>query len=312
MNPHGSRPILVLVGPTGVGKSDVALHAAMRLSGEIVSADSRLLYRLMDIGTAKPDAAMRQAVPHHLVDVADPDRQYTSKDYEREARKVVGDILGRGHLPVVVGGTGLYVRALLEGIFDGPAADRALRENLRETARLKGKEFLWKKLAEVDPDKARSIAPQNLSRVIRALEVFDLTGRPMTVLEKGTAPMGVASVKIGLMRDRKDLYRLIEQRVDRMIESGLVDEVKRLVAVGYAGSPVVRNSLGYREVLRHLEGSLSLEDAIDLIKKNTRHFAKRQITWFAKDKGIIWLDVTGRSDCLALASEVCEVYERAK
>jgi tRNA dimethylallyltransferase len=308
VTPPEKGTVLVLVGPTGVGKTDVAFHAARSLGGEIVSADSRLVYQFMDIGTAKPDRAMRQAVPHHMIDTVTPDQQYTSKAYEREARRVVGALLEQGSPPVVVGGTGLYVRALLKGIFDGPAGSEAIRKRLEDTAEREGREALWRRLRDVDPDKAVQINPNNLARVIRALEVHELAGRTMSDLEKRTRPLGAPYVKIGLRRQRGDLYARIDRRVDRMLEEGLVEEVRRLVEMGYGQAPVVRNTLGYRETLLHLEGEIALDLMADLIKKNTRNFAKRQMTWFGREPDTTWLDVTGRSDSEAIAGEVCRLY----
>ena len=307
--PHGT--LLVVVGPTAVGKTDISVHVARRLGGEIVSADSRLVYRLMDIGTAKPDAKTRAEIPHHMIDVAFPDRQYTAKEYEVEARKVIGEILGRKRVPIVVGGTGLYVRALLKGIFEGPSADKALRASLEDAARRDGPEVLWRKLAEVDPEKARQIGPANVQRIIRALEVFDLTGSPMSSLEKKSEPFGLPSIKIGLMRKRPDLYQRIEQRVDRMVELGLLDEVRGLVGRGYGQSAVVRNSLGYREVMLYLEGAIPLHEAVRLMKRSTRNFAKRQMTWFAREPDVAWIDPTGREDHETVAGEICTIYESA-
>jgi tRNA dimethylallyltransferase len=304
VSPSGDAKILVLVGPTAVGKSDVALHLATRLGAEIVSADSRLVYRFMDIGTAKPDRAMRERAPHHMIDVVEPDRQYTSKQYERDARQAITAILARGRTPLVVGGTGLYVRALLEGIFDGPAADAGIRRRLHGIADSSGKARLWQMLAEIDPEKARRTDPENISRVVRALEVHELTGRRMSDLERASKPLGLAAVKIGLARARADLYGLIDRRVDAMLELGFVEEVESLLRMGYGDTLAVRNSLGYRDVLRHLAGEISLGDARRLIKLHTRHFAKRQFTWFRKEPDLRWVDLTGRHDAEAIGAEI--------
>jgi tRNA dimethylallyltransferase len=264
----------------------------------------------MDIGTAKPDLGMRAQVPHHLIDLVEPDRQYTSKQYERDARDAISGIVARGKLPLVVGGTGLYVRALLAGIFEGPAADPAVRSRLLETARSRGKAYLWQQLAAVDPEKAARTDPRNLSRVVRALEVFEATGEPMSRLERGRSPLGLPAVKIGLSRARPDLDSLIDRRVDHMLKAGFVDEVRRLVARGYGEAPVVKASLGYREMLCHLRGDISLGEATALIKRNTRSFAKRQMTWFRKEPDVVWLDVTGRRDADEIAVEVCRMYQQ--
>jgi len=301
---------LVLVGPTATGKSDVALEAALSLGAEIVSADSRLVYRFMDVGTAKPNRAMRARVPHHLIDLVDPDRQYTSKDYERDARAAVSAIIARGRIPLVVGGTGLYVRALLSGIFEGPPANPALRARLAETARSAGGGSLWRRLAQVDPEKAARTDPHNLARVIRALEVFEATGEPMSRLEAGRSPLGLAAVKVGLRRATPDLNRLIDARVGRMLEAGLVDEVRGLVARGYGEAPAVKASLGYRETLKYLGGALSLDDAAALVRRHTRAFAKRQMTWFRGEVDIAWLDVTDTQTPAEVAAEVCREYLR--
>jgi tRNA dimethylallyltransferase len=308
VSPPGNPTLLVLVGPTAVGKTEVALRVAQKLEAEIVSADSRLVYRFMDIGTAKPDRLMRDQIPHHMIDIVEPDRQYTSKQYEREAREAVSAILARGRLPLVVGGTGLYVRALLEGIFDGPSADAGIRRRLLEAARVDGRASLWRRLLEVDPERAGRIDPENIARVVRALEVFEVTGRRMSDLEKASKPLGLPAVKIGLTRARHDLYGLIERRVGRMLDLGLVEEVRGLIRMGYGETPVVRHSLGYREMLRHVAGESSLKEATDLIKQRTRHFAKRQMTWFRKEPDLAWVDVTGRGDTEAIAAEVCELY----
>jgi tRNA dimethylallyltransferase len=296
--------IVVLVGPTGVGKTDVGFHLATSLGAEIVSADSRLVYRLMDIGTAKPDRALTSRVPHHMIDLLAPDRQFTCKEYERTARKAIDEIAGRGKPTVVVGGTGLYVRALVRGIFDGPAADPAVRGRLAEEARRRGTRALWEDLARVDPEKAGQIHPTNLTRIVRALEVQERTGKRMSDLEKEARPLDYPFRLVGLTRERQDLYRRIDRRVEEMFEAGLVDEVRQLASLGYTDGPVVRKTLGYAEVLRYLEGEMALDEAFRSVKTNTRNFAKRQITWFKQEREIKWVDVTGRADYQAIASEI--------
>jgi len=304
VKPAQEQSVLIVLGPTGVGKTEVGFQLALLVGGEIISADSRLVYRGMDIGTAKPSSRMRDEVPHHLIDVIDPDREYTCKMFEEQARRAVDDIIGRGKTPVVVGGTGLYVRALTDGIFEGPGRDEALRARLEAEAESKGRRHLWERLEAVDPEKARVIDPENLVRVIRALEVYELAGRPMSELEKAAEPLGVPYLKVGLIRAREELYRAIDHRVDAMLEAGLVEEVKRLVEQGYGDAPAVRDSLGYQEVLRYLDGSTTYVEAVCLMKRNTRHFAKRQMTWFRKEKDVAWIDITARTDYPQIAQEI--------
>lgn len=296
MSERGPLPFLIIVGPTGVGKTEVAFRAARLLGGEIVSADSRLVYRMMDIGTAKPGAQMMEQVRHHMIDLVDPDENYTCKRFEQDAREAVRDILSRRRVPVVVGGSGLYIRALTDGIFEGPEADTELRRNLRSEAARRGTAWLWTRLKDVDPEKAAQIDPQNLVRIIRALEVYELTGRRMSELEQQAERFEVPSVTVGLKRGRGELYRLIDCRVDRMMEAGFLYEVRMLLDQGYGDTHAVGRSLGYRELIGHLRGKTTLADAVELIKRNTRHFAKRQMTWSKKDTAITWLDISDDSD----------------
>lgn len=307
---RGKKSFVIIVGPTGVGKTAVGHELAGLTGGEIVSADSRLFYRMMDVGTAKPTPEMRTEVRYHLIDIVNPDEIYTCKRFEQEAREAIEDILGRGKLPIVVGGSGLYIRALTRGIFDGPEAQPALRKRLREEGRIRGSHYLWQRLRGVDPKKANQIDPTNIVRIIRALEVYEITGKPMSELEARAKPIGLEYLKIGLNRQRRELYAFIDARVDEMISQGLLDEVKELVARGYGGSQVVRRSLGYREMLEYLEGRLSFDAAVHLIKRNTRRFAKRQMTWFRKEGDIRWLDLTGQTDPLEVAKIIMALLER--
>jgi tRNA dimethylallyltransferase len=298
------QTVLIVVGPTGVGKTEVGFYLALAVGGEIISADSRLVYRGMDIGTAKPSRRMRDEVAHHLIDIVDPGDEYTCKMFEEDARQAVHDILARGKTPVVVGGTGLYVRALTDGIFEGPGRDDELRARLMAEARDKGARDLWERLHTLDPGKARGIDPENVVRVVRALEVYYLTGRPMSELEKTARPLEVPFAKVALTRAREELYGIIDRRVEAMLEAGLVEEVKRLVDQGYRDAPAVHDSLGYQEVLRYLDGAITYAEAVRLIKRNTRRFAKRQMTWFRKEEDIKWVDITGRTDFPEIARQI--------
>ncbi|RMG91946.1 MAG: tRNA (adenosine(37)-N6)-dimethylallyltransferase MiaA [Chloroflexi bacterium] len=282
------RPLLVLVGQTAVGKTALSIRLAREFSGEIVSADSRLFYRGMDIGTAKPTLAERTAVPHHLIDICDPDETLTLGQYQRLAYATINAIHAREHLPILVGGTGQYVRAVIEGwgIPEVPPQP-ALREAL---ARLGGTE-LSRWLRHLDPVAAARIDPRNVRRVIRALEVTLVTGRPISSLqEKHPPPYEIKMV--GLFRARESLYRRIDARVDEMMVTGLLDEVRRLKAAGYDRSVPAMSGLGYRQLLAYLDGEVSLEDAVARIKYETHRFARQQATWFRRDDPrIVWFDM---------------------
>jgi tRNA dimethylallyltransferase len=312
MSGEAPKTTLVLVGATGTGKTDVAFQLAREyLPGEVVSADSRLIYRHMDIATAKPTAEMMEEVPHHMVDLVDPDTQYTCREYQTEARRSIHDILGRGLTPIVAGGSGLYVKALTDGIFDGPAANDEVRERLAREGERWSSQYLWERLDEVDPEKAAQIDPENAVRIIRALEVFEITGEKMSDLEKDVEPLDVPFVKLGLRRDTEDLYRRIDARVDGMMEVGLLGETSALIDLGYGESLAFRNTLGYRELADHLAGNTTLGDAVDLIKLNTRRFAKRQGTWFRKDPDIVWVDVPPKAQASAVSQVVFQAYRKA-
>lgn len=310
---HGHNLTLVLVGATGTGKSDVAFHLAREhLPGEIVSADSRLVYRRMDIATAKPRRDMMAEVPHHMIDLVNPDARFTCKDFQTEARRVIHDILDRGVTPIVVGGSGLYVRALTDGVFDGPAANDDVRDSLAREAETRGSAHLWEKLREVDPEKAAGVDPENAVRIIRALEVYEITGERMSDLEKNVEPLDVPFTKIGLRRQTEDLYRRIEERVDLMMQMGLLAETRALMDGGYRECRAVKNTLGYPELFEHLQGRTTLEDAVGLIKLHTRRFAKRQGTWFNKEKDIRWIDIKPDTPTSAIAEMVYSEYKRAR
>lgn len=291
LNP--SEKILVILGPTGVGKTKISLELADKIKGEIICADSRQIYRFMDIGTAKPKPEQRRKIIHHLIDIVDPDEKFTAADFDREAKKIIKDLISRGKSPIVVGGSGLYIRALTRGFFKGPRGNSKIREKLKKIARQKGKEYLHMKLSDVDPEAAQRIHPNNLVRVIRALEVYELTKTPISQLQKQGEydKREFDFTKIGLNLDRKKLYAKIEKRVDQMMNEGFLDEVKKLENLGYSKKSTPLKTLGYKELLSYLEGSLSLSEAVDLIKKNTRNYAKRQLTWFKKEEGIAWFDV---------------------
>jgi len=288
--PEVEIPVLVIVGPTAVGKTEAAVLAAEQMNGEIVSADSRQIYRGMDVGTAKPEPEFLRRVPHHLLDVGSPAERFNAVRFARLARRAIADIHGRGRLALVVGGSGLYLRALLDGLFLGPPASAPIRAQLSEVADRRGVGELHARLAEVDPDSARRIHPNDRVRLVRALEVFLLTGDPMSRLRERIEEDTVAldATWVGLARERVDLYGRIDARVDAMIEAGWVEEVRRLESSGSGPKPGL-DAVGYREILTFLRGERHLEAAVALIKRNTRRYAKRQITWFSKDARISWI-----------------------
>jgi tRNA dimethylallyltransferase len=301
------RKILVILGPTASGKTKVSLEIADILKGEIISADSRQVYRFMDIGTAKPSLEERKKVHHHLINIVNPDGYFSAADFSTKAREAVKDVLGRGKEPIVVGGSGLYLRALLKGIFKGPGRDEKLRSELKEKAEKNGVEFLFNKLEKKDPEAAKKIGPHNLMRIIRALEVYELTGKKISGLQKEGEypPEEYDFVKVGLKLEREKLYQRIDQRVELMVESGLVDEVKNLKEKRYDLRFAPLKTFGYKEIFQYQNGEISLEQAKGKIKLETRHYAKRQITWFKKEEGICWIDAEKEN----LRDEILRIFE---
>jgi len=311
-------PLLVLVGPTAAGKTGVSIALAGRLGGEVVSADSMLVYRGMDIGTAKPTPDERRGIPHHMIDIVDPDENYSVALYQRQARACIADIHRRGRLPLLVGGTGLYVRAVIDQYTFTPAGiDPEFRRRMQELADREGPAAVHRRLAATDPAAAAVIHPNNLKRVIRALEVYRLTGRSITSFRDREGVSGglYRPVVFGLTMERPALYRRIEARVDEMLRRGLLAEVQGLLARGYSPALPAMQGLGYKEMAAHLRGEYTLEEAVALLKRNTRRFAKRQFTWFRADARIIWLDVgkyAGPEECAEeIALLAAGVWERA-
>jgi len=283
--------VVFIVGPTGVGKSAVALSLAKKTGAEIISCDSMQVYRGMDIGTAKLGLGLRKKVRHHLINIVSPRYEFSCADFSQRAKILIKDIIKRGHLPLLVGGSGLYVKALVDGLFAGPSKDQKLRDRLEEISRLHGVQHLYQRLKEVDPCSANKIHPNDKRRIIRSLEVYEKAKIPISRLKplrKGIYSQYKMQF-IGLTRDRQDLYARINQRVDRMFDDGLTKEVEELVSKGMG--PVARQAIGYKEVIGYLDGQYDLKTARDLLKKNTRHFAKRQLSWFRYDQRINWVNI---------------------
>jgi tRNA dimethylallyltransferase len=288
-----TQGLIAIVGPTATGKTALAIALAQRLGGEIVGADSRQVYRHMDIGTAKPTAEERALAPHHLIDVVDPDQEFSLAQYLEQAGAVLEDVWSRGKQPLLVGGSGQYVWALLEG-WRVPRLppQRELRRELEERAAHHGPEALHRELAKVDPKAAARIDPRNVRRVIRALEVHKATGRPISYWqEKGPPPWEVLT--LGLTCPRRELYERIDARVDSMMEAGLVDEVRGLLSMGYDPSLASMSGIGYKQVCQHLAGELDLATAVARIKTATHRLARQQYTWFRlDDQRMRWIDVS--------------------
>jgi tRNA dimethylallyltransferase len=282
------NPLVVIAGPTGSGKSDLALCVAAEFDGEIVNCDSIQLYRYLDIGSAKLLEADRRSIPHHLIDVLEPDQVFTAGEYARRARAVLSDVTARGRLPIVAGGTGFYLRALLDGLFRGPARDDALRSRLaaREQQRPGS---LHRILKRFDPEAARRIHANDVPKVVRALEVCLLTRRPMTELFQGgrDALQGYQVFKAGLFPDRDALNARIDERCRRMFAAGLVDEARGILARGYSANSKALESLGYRQALQVILGELTVNEAVFYAQRDTRRYAKRQMTWFRREPGLI-------------------------
>lgn len=287
------RPLLaVICGPTAVGKTDVAIRLAEQFSGEIVSADSRQIYRLMDVGTAKPTAAEQSCVRHHLIDVVWPDETFSAARFAEQAERAIARVLELGRRPLLVGGTGLYIRALTEGLLDAPPADPQLRAGFREIAEREGSAELHRRLAEVDPTAATRLHPNDLVRIERALEVQALTGRPLSQLQREHAfgQRRYRMLKIGLDLDRKALFDRIDRRAVEMFSAGLVDETRRLLAAGYNPASTALRTIGYRQAVAVLRAEMSEAEALLDLQRATRRYAKQQLTWFRRDSSIIWLD----------------------
>lgn len=290
-----SPPLLVALGPTAVGKTALALELAAAFTGEIVSADSRQIYRYMDIGTAKPTPAERACVPHHLIDIVDPDAEYSLALYQRDARAAIAAIHEAGKLPILVGGTGLYIRAVVDGL-DIPThpPDWELRAELEAQAARDGADTLHAQLQVLDPLAAGRIDPANVRRVIRALEVCLLSGQPFSAQQRRQELSPYSLLLLGLTADRNLLYARSDQRVDRMLAAGLLDEVQGLLDRGYTPALPALSSLGYRQCIAYLRGEMTLPAALKQFKRDTRNYIRRQLTWFRPDSRITWLDQSQR------------------
>jgi tRNA dimethylallyltransferase len=284
------QPLVAVLGPTGSGKSELALRIAEEFNGEVVNCDSLQVYRHFDIGTAKLPIAERRGIPHHLIDIVDPNELFTAGEFARLARQVVAGITAHGKLPIVAGGTGFYLRALVDGLFVGPSRDDALRTRLAEREKRRPGS-LHRLLTRFDRASARKIHANDVPKVMRALEVCLLTRRPVSQLfrEGRDALQGYRVLKLGLLPDREVLYRGLDARCAAMFESGLVQEVRHILSLGFTPQCKPFESHGYKQALQLIKGELSPRDAVFYAQRNTRQYAKRQITWFRRETGLVWL-----------------------
>lgn len=315
MNPASStasrspatNKLLAIVGPTGVGKSEVGYLLAQRLEAEIISADSMQVYQGMDIGTAKPSFDCRQKVTHHLIDVVSVDHDFTVAGYQKLAREKITEIQGKGKLPLLVGGSGLYVRAVVDDLSFPPQEQaQNIREDLQRRAEEEEGESLFEELKRVDPESAKRVDPHNIRRVIRALEVYKLTGQPFSAYQKrwDRRESIYDLTMVGIALPRPLLYKRLDERVDKMLERGLLKEVKGLVERGYRSTLTAKQALGYKELVAFLDGVVSYKKAVQKMKQNTRHFAKRQLTWFRRDPRVAWFERKENEDAKALADRI--------
>ncbi len=305
-------PLIVIVGPTAAGKTDLAIKVAKKLNSEIVSADSMQIYRYMDIGTAKPTMDERQGIPHHMIDIVDPDEAFNVALYQRSAKAAIKKIAEDGKIPILVGGTGLYVNSIIYPMdFTDAVEDPVYRSKLNKILDTHGNQYLHNLLKEVDPDTAARLHHNDTRRVIRAMEVYHLTGKTMMEFKqdyrKAESPYEL--LLFGLTMDRQKLYERINMRVDMMVDAGLVKEVKSLLDKGYTKDMISMQGLGYKEIIYYLKGLATLEEALEILKRETRKFAKRQMTWFRREKRIHWLDADLFNDRQAMSDWVVSTVQ---
>ncbi|MGD7008320.1 tRNA (adenosine(37)-N6)-dimethylallyltransferase MiaA [Metabacillus sp. 84] len=291
------QKVIVIIGPTGVGKTNLSIEIAKRLNGEIISGDSMQIYKGMDIGTAKIRVDEMRGIPHHLIDIKDPDESFSAAEFQMLARECITDISSRGKTAIVAGGTGLYIQSLLYDYqFSEQPSDPGYRRQMEKTAEEKGSDYVHSLLRECDPESASRIHPNNERRVIRALEIFYSSGKTMTEqLKHQKREEHFHSAIIGLTMDRETLYYRINHRVDSMMEEGLLEEVTRLYESGLTSGQAVQ-AIGYKEIYQYLEGGITLEEAVEQLKQNSRRYAKRQLTWFRNKMDVEWFDMTPPAD----------------
>ncbi len=307
------RKVLAIIGPTASGKTTLGIETAKLLDGEIISADSRQIYKHINIAAAVPSEEERQGIIHHFMEELNLNEEFNAGDFGKKGREIIEDIFTRGKQPVIVGGSGLYIRSLIDGLFEEEVEDEEIRETLYDKLKHKGKEFMYNAIKEIDKIAASTMIPANIRRVIRALEIYYATGKKISNLQKKKIDTGFYTVQVGLNWDRQILYKRINERVDTMLEEGLVDEVRELKNTGY--NPQEYNSLntvGIKEVFSYLDNEITQSTMIDSIKQNSRRYAKRQMTWFRKDKRINWINLKEDMNIKYVAGEVVEFFNEFK
>jgi len=294
--------VIVICGPTALGKTSAGIHLAKSFDGEIIGADSMQIYRYMDIGTAKPTLDEQARVKHHMIDIINPDEHFDARKYAILSRKKVMELHGQKIIPFVVGGTGLYIKALIYGLFQTKASDSDIRNRLKAEVKAYGSAYLYKKLGHQDPDTAKKIHPNDTYRIMRALEVYALTGKTLTELHHahGFKDSPFVALKIGLLIHRELLYDRINKRVEMMINSGFVNEVKQLLTMGYSPELKSMQSIGYRHIVNFIEGHCTWDETVRTLKRDTRRYAKRQMTWFKADPEVIWKEPESLEDIKGL------------
>lgn len=306
---QNTKNVIVIVGPTCSGKSNLAIKLAHHFNSEIISVDSRQFYNLLNIGTAKPSEKELKKVKHHFINILNPDEEYNASRFEIDAEKIITSLINKNKIPIVAGGSGLYIKSLIDGIVDAADRDNSYREKMNQQRKEFGNEYLYKKLEKVDPESAKKMLPQNWKRVMRALEVFHLTGEPIWKHhQKQKEKSHFNFYQYGLLWERELLYQNINRRVDEMINKGLVSEVENILKSGYNKNLNSLNTVGYKEIIQYLKGEITLERAIELIKRNTRRYAKRQITWFKKDERIEWFNIISNDELQRIEQNIIQKF----
>jgi len=305
------KKALAIVGQTASGKTDIAVLVAGTLNGEIISADARQIYKHIQIATAVPSNEDLLSVKHYFIEELEPEEEFNAGEYGKAGREIISDIFLRGKIPIVVGGSGLYLKSLIEGFFEGKTEDKEVREKLEKRMIDEGKESLYSELIKVDPESASKMDATKFRRVIRALEVYYVTGKKMSDIQKRKINVGFNTIQVGLNLPREYLYERINNRVDKMIENGLIDEIKILKDKGYHYTKQYSlNTVGIKEVFKYLEGEYTFDKMAEQIKQNSRRYAKRQMTWFRKNKNIIWVDISKDSSISKISEEIVSIYNK--